>query len=286
MNNVDILLQRLDLERIDTDLYRGTSPDDGRPRIFGGLVASQSLIAACRTVEGRRAHSLHSYFLREGDTKIPVIYHVDRIRDGRSFATRRVVARQNGKAIFNLSVSFQADEEGLSHQVPMPEAPPPDDIPSSFERMSEYAAEGHPVFKFLVNIERPIEKRAIDYIDPRNPKPFKGEHRLWFKPHGELPDDPVIHQGVLTYATDVQLLDSCIYYHGRSYLSKDLMLASLDHTIWFHRPFRFDDWMLYVTHSTNSAGGRGLNFGRIYTKDGVLAASVAQESLMRSRTDT
>ena len=285
MAKVDTLLKRLDLERLDADLFRGTSPNDGRPRIFGGLVASQSLIAACRTVEDRSAHSLHSYFLHEGDPSTPVIYHVDRIRNGRSFATRRVVARQHGRAIFNLSVSFQADEDGLTHQTPMPDTPPPQSVPSNRQRMAEYAKNEHPVFKFLLQIERPIEQRDIDHIDPSDPKPFADPHRLWFKADGALPDDPVIHQGVLTYATDLQLLDSCINYHGKSYLTPDLMLASLDHTIWFHRPFRFDDWMLYVTESPNAAGGRGLNFGRIYAADGTLAASVAQESLMRIRRD-
>ena len=283
MSKVDTLVKRLDLEHLDSNLFRGFTPDDGRPRIFGGLVAAQSLTAACRTIEDRSVHSLHSYFLRPGDPKHPVIYDVDRIRDGRSFATRRVVARQHGRAIFNMSVSFQSEEAGLSHQTPMPQTPPPDSVPSNAERMAEYAKTGHPVFSFLLKVERPVEQRDIDPVNPMSPKPFTGEHRLWFRADGELPDDPVLHQGVLTYATDLQLLDSCINYHGHSYLSDELMLASLDHAIWFHRPFRMDQWMLYVTQSPTASGGRGLNFGQIYTQDGVLAASVAQEALMRIR---
>lgn len=278
------LLERLDLERLDTDLYRGRSPQDGRPRIFGGLVAAQALIAACRTVEGRAAHSLHGYFLREGDTSVPVIYHVDRIRDGRSFATRRVVAKQHGEAIFNTSISFQAVEDGLEHQLPMPDAPPPESVPTNEERLRAYAeGSDHPAFAFLLKLDRPIERREIDHVDLLEPTPTSGIHRTWFRAAGELGDDPVLNQAVLAYASDYGLLASSFIQHGHSILSKKLIIASLDHAIWFHQPFRADRWMLYVTQSPRTSGGRGLNFGHVYSEDGSLIASVAQEGLMRIR---
>ncbi|MEZ4287524.1 MAG: acyl-CoA thioesterase II [Polyangiales bacterium] len=283
MADIRTLLNQLDLERLDADLFRGYTPDDGRPRIFGGLVAAQSLIAACRTVDGRSAHSLHAYFLREGDPKAPVIYDVDRIREGRSFATRRVVARQHGRAIFNLAVSFQAPEIGLDHQDPIPLAPPPESIPSNEERLERYRKlSSHPAFEFMMESDHPIDQHDVDHVDVLNPKPFTGVHRRWFRAAGKLPDDPVIHQGVLTYASDMGLLDTCVQYHGRTILSNDLMVASLDHAIWFHRPFAADQWLLYATHSPTSSGGRGLNIGYVFTQSGSLVATVVQEALMRS----
>lgn len=282
--NCDGLVERLDLERLDSDLFRGFSPQDGRPRIFGGLVAAQSLVAACRTVEARAAHSLHGYFLREGDTSVPVIYHVDRIRDGRSFATRRVVAKQHGKAIFNMSVSFQAPEEGLSHQAAMPPAPPPDTVPTNEERLRAYQDRSNsPAFEFLLSLDRPIERRELDHVDLLEPAPHSGIRRTWFRARSRLEDHPVLHQAVLTYASDYGLLESSFNQHGHSFLSEKLILASLDHAVWFHQPFRADQWMLYVTQSPRTSGGRGLNFGHIYTEDGVMVASVAQEGLIRIR---
>ncbi|MGB8329030.1 MAG: acyl-CoA thioesterase II [Polyangiales bacterium] len=284
MSDLSGLLERLDLERIDTDLYRGFSPHDGRPRIFGGLVAAQSLIAACRTVEGRVAHSLHGYFLREGDTSVPVIYFVDRIRDGRSFATRRVVAKQHGKAIFNTSISFQAPEEGLEHQTAMPDAPPPETVPTNEERLRAYQRRAsHPAIDFLLALDRPIERREVDHVDLLDPAPHTGIQRMWFRSDGALGDDPVIHQAVLAYASDYGLLEASFNQHGHSFLTEKLIIASLDHAVWFHQPFRADQWMLYVTQSPRTAGGRGLNFGHIYSYDGALVASVAQEGLMRTR---
>jgi len=284
VSNLAGLLERLDLELLDRDLFRGFSPHDGRPRIFGGLVAAQSLIAACRTVEGRVAHSLHGYFLREGDTSVPVVYHVDRIRDGRSFATRRVVATQHGKAIFNLSVSFQAPEEGLEHQTDMPEAPPPKTVPTNVERLQAYKDRSdNPAIDFLLMLDRPIERREVDHVDLLDPKPRTGIHRTWFRAAGTLDDDPVIHQAVLAYASDYGLLESSFTQHGYSFLTDKLILASLDHAIWFHQACRADEWMLYVTDSPRTTGGRGLNFGRIYSRGGALVASVAQEGLMRNR---
>lgn len=278
------LVERLDLERLDTDLFRGFSPHDGRPRIFGGLVAAQSLVAACRTVEGRLAHSLHGYFLREGDTAVPVIYYVDRIRDGRSFATRRVVAKQKGQAIFNMSVSFQAPEEGLTHQAPMPATPPPEAIPTNEERLRAYRARSdNPAFEFLLSLDRPIERREIDHVDLLKPTPHTGIRRTWFRARSSLGDDPMLHQAVLTYASDYGLLESSFNQHGHSFLSPKLILASLDHAVWFHRPFRADQWLLYVTQSPRTSGSRGLNFGHVYSQDGDLVASVAQEGLIRIR---
>lgn len=284
MSSLGGLLERLDLERLDIDLYRGFSPQDGRPRIFGGLVAAQSLIAACRTVEGRSAHSLHGYFLREGDTSVPVIYYVDRIRDGRSFATRRVVAKQNGKAIFNISVSFQAAESGLSHQVPMPDAPPPEEVPTNLERLLAYKERSsNPAIDFLLKLDRPIERREIDHVDLLEPQAYAGPQRMWFRADGVLGDDPALHQAVLTYASDYGLLEGSFNTHGHSFLTEKLIIASLDHAVWFHEPVRADRWMLYVTHSPRTSGGRGLNFGHIYSQDGALLASVAQQGLMRIR---
>lgn len=284
MSALDGLLERLDLELLDIDLFRGFSPHDGRPRIFGGLVAAQSLIAACRTVEGRVAHSLHGYFLREGDTSVPVIYHVDRIRDGRSFATRRVVAKQHGKAIFNMSVSFQAPEEGLEHQMAMPDAPPPEGIPSNLERLRGYQERSdHPAVEFLLALDRPIQRREVDHVDLLESEAHTGIQRMWFRADGTLGDDPVLHQAVLTYASDYGLLESSFNQHGYSFLTEKLIIASLDHAVWFHQPVRADQWMLYVTQSPRTSGGRGLNFGHIYSQDGELLASVAQEGLMRIR---
>ena len=284
MSNLHGLLERLDLERLDTDLFRGFSPHDGRPRIFGGLVAAQSLIAACRTVEDRTAHSLHGYFLREGDTSVPVIYHVDRIRDGRSFATRRVVAKQHGKAIFNISVSFQAPEEGFEHQAPMPDAPAPESVPTNEERLRAYQeGSSHPAIDFLLLLDRPVQRREVDHVDLLAPKAHSGIQRTWFQANGALGDDPVIHQAVLAYASDYGLLEGSFNQHGESFLTQKLIIASLDHAIWFHQPFRADQWMLYVTQSPRTSGGRGLNFGHIYSQDGALVASVAQEGLIRIR---
>lgn len=282
-SEVSSLLERLDLEELDTDLYRGFSPDDGRKQVFGGQVVGQALVAAFRTVEGRSAHSLHSYFLRRGDPSRPIIYEVDRIRDGRSFTTRRVVGRQRGEAIFNMSVSFQIDEDGPSHQAPMPEAPPPESVPSNEEKIRAAAAKhgDSPLFQFLAKLERPIEQRDLDPVDIIDPKPLRGMHRIWFKAKAALPDDPLLHQCVLAYASDMALLDNCINHHGLTWFSPQLVAASLDHVIWFHRPFRADDWLLYSMESPSASGARGLNHGRIYTSDGRLVASVSQESLMR-----
>ncbi|MCB9597373.1 MAG: acyl-CoA thioesterase II [Sandaracinaceae bacterium] len=278
------LLEQLDLERLDRDLFRGESPDDGRPRVFGGQVAAQSLVAAVRTVEGPSVHSLHSYFLRPGDPKIPIIYEVDRIRDGRTFATRRVVAIQNGEAIFNMAASFQLEEEGYDHQVPMPDVPPPESVPSQAELLAEAREkQDTPIYRWLAKLDRPILIHDLDPQDPMNPEVRTGAHHVWFRSDGPLPDDPVLHRCVLAYASDMTLLGASLAEHGLTWFDPKLQVASLDHAIWFHRAFRADEWLLYTTMSESTSGARGLNFGRIFTRDGRLIASVVQENLMRRR---
>lgn len=282
---VSSLLRRLDLERLDRDLLRGETPNDGRPRVFGGLVAAQALTAAARTVDAAiRPHSLHSYFLRPGDPTRPIVYEVDRIRDGKSFTTRRVVAIQEGEAIYSAAISFHKDEPGLSHQAEMPECPPPEHFPSNRERLLELVDRSdHPVFKFLLGLESPIEHRDPEFVDPLDPQPHRGLKRLWFKPAGMLPDDPIVHAAVMTYATDIGLLDNCLHVHGLTWMNPKLQAASLDHAIWFHREARLEDFHLYAMESPSAEGSRGFNLGRIYDRGGRLVASVAQESLMRLR---
>jgi acyl-CoA thioesterase-2 len=285
MSEIKPLLERLDLERIDRDLFRGESPNDGRPRVFGGQVAAQALVAAVRTVDAkddRKVHSLHAYFLRPGDPKIPILYRVDRIRDGKSFTTRNVVAIQEGEAIFSMSTSFQKDEEGFSHQIPMPDAPPPESVPSVDELLRAAAEESNdPLLRALVHLERPIDMHDLDPTHPRKPEKRTGPHLVWFRARGELPDDPLLHQCVLTYASDLTLLDASLRQHGVTWFDPTMQVASLDHAIWFHRPFRADRWLLYVTESPSTSAARGLNFGHVYTQEGTLVATVAQENLMR-----
>ena len=280
------LLERLDLERLDRDLFRGHSPDDGRPQVFGGQVAAQALVAAVRTLdaEGRFVHSLHAYFLRPGDPKIPIIYDVDRIRDGRSFTTRRVIAIQNGEAIFNMAASFQVEQEGPAHHAEMPEVPEPEEVESNDERIARAVAEDrHPRFRFLQQLERPIELRDTDPMDPSAPEPKPGPHHVWFRARSPLPDDPLLHQCVLTYASDFYLVEGGLRTHGITWMDFSWKVASLDHALWFHRPFRADDWLLYTVDSPNTSGARGLNFGHVFTRDGVLVATAVQEGLMRKR---
>ncbi len=275
---VDALVQLLDLEPIEVNIFRGVSPDEERQRVFGGQVAGQALVAAARTVEpGRSVHSLHAYFLRPGDPTVPILYEVDRIRDGRSFSTRRVVAIQHGRAIFNLQSSFQVPEEGLDHQDDMPDAPPPEDLPDFHERMRPYAA----TFGDWVQRPRPIDIRHVDWIPPDRSEPLPPHQRVWMRADGVLPDDPVLHVCVLTYASDMTLLDTTLLPHGGSWHDPTLFMASLDHTMWFHRPFRADEWLLYSQDTPSASGGRGLGRGRIFTRDGALVVTVAQEGLIR-----
>lgn len=274
----------LDLEPLDRDLFRGKSPDEGRDRVFGGQVASQALVAAVRTVEHGVCHSFHSYFLRPGDPKRPILYAVDRIRDGRTFTTRRVNAIQNGEAIFTMIASFQIEESGLEHQVPMPKAPPPESVPS-IEQLLDMAAKtsSDPMLQFLAKLERPITVHDLDPIDPRAPRKREGTHLVWFKAKDALPDDPLLHQCVLTYASDYTLLDASLHVHGRTWFDRKLQVASVDHSIWFHRRFRADDWLLYATESLTTSGARGMNKGLVFKADGTHVATVMQENLMRER---
>jgi acyl-CoA thioesterase-2 len=274
---VDALCALLDHEAIEVNLFRGLSPDEARQRVFGGQVAGQALVAAARTVEpGREVHSLHAYFLRPGDPTVPILYEVDRIRDGRSFTTRRVVAIQHGKAIFNLQTSFQVAEEGLDHQATMPDVPGPEELPDFPTRMGPYAE----VLGDWFHRPRPIDVRYVDWNPPDRREPLPPFQRVWLRADGTLPDDPVLHACVLTYASDMTLLDTALLPHGGTF-DDAVFMASLDHAMWFHRPFRADDWLLYDQDTPTASGGRGLGRGCIFTSDGRLAVTVVQEGVIR-----
>jgi len=280
---VQQMLEVLDLERLEVNLFRGRSPQDRWQRVFGGQVIGQALVAACRTVEGRAPHSLHAYFLIGGDPKVPIIYEVDRIRDGKSFTTRRVVAIQHGQAIFTLMVSFHNDEPGLAHQAPMPDVPDPEKLPTEADvRAKVLPHMPEPVRRYYER-ERPIELRPVQYDRYLGKKYEDGKFSVWIRATSRLPDDPAIHQCVLAYASDMSLLDTSLVPHGRSLFEKEFMGASLDHALWLHRPFRADDWLLYTQESPNLMGSRGFARGLIFTRDGTLVASVAQEGLVRLR---
>lgn len=281
-SSINDLIELLDLEEIERNHYRATSPNEGWQRVYGGQVIGQALVAASRTVaDDRQAHSLHGYFLRPGDTTVPILYKVDRIRDGRSFTTRRVVAIQHGRAIFNMSISFQVPEEGFDHQFDMPEAPPPESLPDERELRAQWADRLPPERTEGFTRDRPIDVRPVDPVDPFEPEPREPRQLCWMKCRDPLPDDPRLHQCVLAYLSDWSLLDTGTLPHGVSFLQDDMQMASLDHAMWFHRPFRADEWLLYVQDSPSASGARGLNRGLIYRRDGVLVASAAQEGLMR-----
>jgi acyl-CoA thioesterase-2 len=280
------LIEILDLEVLEENLFRGNSPQSSWQRVFGGQVIGQALVATCRTVEDvavRPPHSLHAYFLLGGDPKVPIIYEVDRIRDGKSFTTRRVVAIQHGHAIFSMSVSFHVAEAGLSHQIPMPNVPAPDALPTEAEMKERvWPLMPEPVRRYYER-ERPIELRPVEYRRYLGEKSEEGRFHVWIRATGKLPDEPAIHQCVLAYASDMMLLDAALIQHGRSVFDKDIMAASLDHALWFHRPFRADEWLLYAQDSPNLADSRGFSRGLIFASDGTLVASVAQEGLLRQR---
>jgi acyl-CoA thioesterase II len=283
---IDGLLSTLDLEVLEENLFRGNSPQSNWQRVFGGQVIGQALVAACRTVADvtvRPPHSLHAYFLLGGDPKVPIIYEVDRIRDGRSFTTRRVVAIQHGHAIFSMSVSFHVAEPGLSHQTKMPNVPAPDALPSEAEIKERILPLMPDPVRRYYERERPIELRPVEYGRYLGEKSEDGHFHVWIRATGGLPDAPAIHQCVLAYASDMMLLDAALIQHGRSVFDKDIMAASLDHALWFHRPFRADQWLLYAQDSPNLADSRGFSRGLIFARDGTLVASVAQEGLLRQR---
>lgn len=276
------LIELLDLEEIEKNHYRASSPKDGWQRVYGGQVIGQALVAASRTVpEDRHAHSLHGYFLRPGDTQIPILYTVDRIRDGRSFTTRRVVAVQHGNAIFNMSISFQVAESGFDHQLPMPEAPPPESLKDERELRSEWARQLSDATAESFDGDRSIEIRPVDPVDIFNPTKRPPEQMCWMKSRERLPDDLRLHQCVLAYLSDWSLLDTATLPHAVSFTQTNMQMASLDHAMWFHRPFRADEWLLYVQDSPSANGARGLNRGLIYNEAGVLVASTTQEGLIR-----
>lgn len=278
-SDITTLISLLDLEQLEVNLFRGYSPQNSWKRVFGGQVVGQALVAAARTVEERLVHSLHCYFVLGGDPKVPIIFRVDRIRDGGSFTTRNVVAIQHGEAIFSMSASFHKAEEGYSHQFAMPDVPDPETLPTE-EEMRERAPEHMNAFWKL---ERPIEMRRVDVESY-----FAGDKRtspdlIWFRTKGAMPNDPVLHRCALAYASDYSLLSASLSPHGRRPFDPALMMASLDHAVWFHRDFRADEWLLYVQDSPSAEGGRGFCRGTIFSRDGVLVASVAQEGLIRVR---
>jgi len=281
---VEHLLELLELEPIEFNIYRGRNRDIGTGRIFGGQVLAQALVAAQRTVEEDRiAHSMHGYFILPGDLNIPVVYFVERLRDGKSFTTRRVTAIQHGRAIFNMSASFQVREAGLEHQLSMPDVPPPEEIPAELDTIRGMADRIPEPLRHVLTQDRPIDFRPVDPVDPFHPEPRPPIRRMWFRAIGAMPDDPLRHQAVLAYASDYGLLGTALQPHGLSFRQPQIQAASLDHAIWFHRPFRVDDWLLYDMDSPAAAGSRGFTRGSIFTRDGVLVASVAQEGLIRQR---
>ncbi len=278
------LVDLLALERLDRDLYRGRSQDLGWGAIFGGQVLGQALSAAVHTVgEGRPVHSLHGYFMRAGDVTRPILYQVDRLRDGKSFSTRRVAAVQEGEAIFSLEASFQVTEEGFDHQDTMPEVPPPDALRSEREIGLQIAADLPEPLRAMATAERPIEIRPVDPRDPLHPHATEPQRRMWYRTVDRLPDDPALHRYLLAYASDFSFLGTAMDPHGVSWLMSGVQVASLDHVMWFHRPFRFDDWLLYVVDSPSASGARGLVRGQFFDRAGKLVASCAQEGLIRQR---
>ncbi len=277
--DISSLISVLDLEQLEVNLFRGYSPQNGWRRVFGGQVVGQALVAAARTVEHRLAHSLHCYFLLGGDPKVPIIFEVDRIRDGKSFTTRRVVAIQHGHAIFSMSVSFHVEEPGFSHQFHMPDVPDPDTLPTEDEMREKMP----PNMRGFWTVERPIELRPVSlerYLMTGKAEPVQ---YIWLRTKGSLPDDKRTHQCALAYASDFSLLSAAIVQHGRQLFDPSLMVASLDHAVWFHRDFRADEWLLYVQDSPSAEGARAFCRGLIYDRKGVLVASVAQEGMIRER---
>ncbi len=276
------LVELLDLETIDVNLFRGIQPDTRLQRVFGGQVAAQALVAGVRTVDPpKEVHSLHSYFLRPGDPTVPIVYDVERIRDGRSFATRRVVARQHGRPIYYMTLSFQISEDGLTHQDVMPEVPAPADAPD----LAKLLSRGDEDASQWLEEWAALELRWIGDSSPRrgtlDGSEQPAQSRIWIRVAGTLPDDPLMHRAAFTYLSDLSLLGSALVPHGLRVGDPRIQSASLDHTIWFHRPLRADQWLLYDQHSPSASGARGLGIGRVFSEDGVLVATVAQEGLIR-----
>jgi acyl-CoA thioesterase-2 len=281
---LDELVTLLALERIEENLFRGQSQDLGWGQVFGGQVLGQALSAAVQTVPpDRHVHSLHAYFLRPGNAQKPLVYDVDRIRDGQSFTTRRVVAVQNGKPIFNMSASFQVDEPGFEHADAMPQAAGPEGLPTELELWRQHGGSLPSDVRRVALAERPIEIRPVDPVEPWSPQARPPQHALWVRAAADLPDTPALHRYLLAYCSDFSFMTTALRPHGLTWVDPTLQVASLDHVMWFHRPFRMDQWLLHVIHSPSASGARGLVRGSFFSQDGRLVASTAQEGLMRQR---
>jgi len=283
MPKSESLVETLALERIEVNLFRGLAPRDDGPRIFGGLVIAQALLAAYGTVEKSLCHSIHCYFLRPGDPTIPILYEVDRARDGRSFTSRRVTAIQHGEQIFNLAGSFQHPEEGLEHQDPMPDCPTPEHLADEQELRRTLISNLPPLMRQMAERPRPIEMRPVDAQNFMTATPAPPFQNIWMRASAPIGDDPTFNQAVLAYASDMSFLSTSMRPHGMSWQTRGLQTASIDHAIWFHRAVNFNDWHLYAQKSPSASGSRGFNLGEIYSQDGRLVASTAQEGLMRYR---
>ena len=275
------LLKVLRLERIELDLFRGESRDIGSPQVFGGQVLGQALMAANGTVEGRVVHSIHAYFLRRGDVNAPIVYEVDRARDGNHFSTRRVVAIQHGAQIFNMGASFQHLESGLDHRLDMPDVPPPESLLDLGEAYREAAPRLPARVRRLLERPGPFEFRPVEIFDGPPRTGGAPRRHMWFRAGAPLPDDEALHRALLAYVSDFHLLGTALVPHGLTYATPDLVMASIDHAMWFHRPVRVDEWLLYATDSPSASQARGFARGSVFTRDGILVASTAQEGLMR-----
>jgi len=280
------LLALLELEQLEVNLFRGESRDIGAPQVFGGQVLGQALSAAAATVEGRVVHSLHAYFLRRGDCNAPIVYQVDRSLDGHSFANRRVVAIQHGQQIFTMAASFQAHEAGFDHQIAMPPVPPPESLADSSAPPAQQLARLPERVRRFFEQPRPFEFRMVQSIDYLHPQPTAPERQIWFRAVDALGDDEMLHRRLLAYVSDFFLLDTATLPHGTSFLKPTLVMASIDHALWFHRALRVDDWLLYAMESPSASGARGFARASVFARDGRLVASAAQEGLVRTRKDS
>jgi len=283
---LDDLIKVMTLERLEMDLFRGQSRDIGSPQVFGGQVLGQALVAATATAEGRTVHSLHAYFLRRGDFNSPIVYEVDRALDGKHFSSRRVVAIQHGRQIFNMSASFQSAEAGLEHQSAMPDVPGPDALPDMETHYRAMADQLPPAARRILEQRRPFEFRPVHPPDPMRREKSPPLKYVWFRAVDALVDDEALHRCLLAYVSDFHLLDTALKPHGVSMLSPKLVIASIDHAMWFHRKVRVDDWLLYAIDSPSASGARGFTRGSIFARDGRLVASAAQEGLIRVRPQT
>ena len=275
------LLALLELEQLEVNLFRGESRDIGSAQVFGGQVLGQALTAASRTVADRVVHSLHAYFLRRGDFNAPIVYEVDRSRDGHSFSNRRVVAIQHGAQIFNMTASFQVVEDGLEHQIEMPKVPAPEDLPDMVEVLRPQLEHMPERVKKFVEAPRPFDFRMVQPVNPLDPRKSPPSRQVWFRANGKIPDGESLHRILLAYVSDFYLLDTAALPHGLSFFSSKIIMASIDHAMWFHRPLRVDDWLLYALDSPSASGARGFGRGSVFSRDGRLVASTAQEGLVR-----